>query len=369
MDLSAFKKFACIYELLLPILHPFAMRLFFSPYFLALVFPKIDQFANPAFLYLMGLIPLWGAWLWWQYRKQDWGLQFSDTKLMAHLSKTWRVRFRHSPYLLRGTALALGIVALARPQTTHTTNEKFAEGIDIMLVMDVSTSMKAMDFQPNRFVVAKQVASDFIGSRISDRVGLIVFAAEAFTQFPLTLDYDFAQQMLSEVQMDVIEDGTAIGTALATAVNRLRDSKAKSKVIILLTDGQNNHGEIDPVTASEVGQSMSVRIYTIGVGKRGSAPYPIDSPLYGTQTIQVPVEIDEDMLQTVANNTGGKYFRATNSGALEAIYQEISSLEKTKIEQRIYTDALELYHYFLWAAFAFLFLELVLRLFAFRTFP
>lgn len=276
---------------------------------------------------------------------------------------------RWLPNALRMLALALGIVALARPQSTHSTTEKFAEGIDIMLVMDVSTSMKAMDFQPNRFQVAKRVASDFIESRVSDRVGLIVFAADAYTQFPLTLDYNFAQQMLADVQMDVIADGTAIGTGIATATNRLRDSKARSKVIILLTDGQNNHGVIDPLTASDVAASMDVRIYTIGVGRRGTAPYPVDHPFMGQTVVQMPVEIDEDMLQTVARKTDGKYFRATSEGSLEAIYREISNLEKTKIEQRIYTDAVERFHWFLWPALLLLLLEALLRNTTFRTFP
>lgn len=332
-------------------------------------FPRIDQFAQPWFLLLLGLIPILVLWFWWQKRKGKTGLLFSNVAFLRSMPSSWRIRLTWISAVLRYVAIVLAIVGLARPQATHTSNEKFAEGIDIMMVMDVSTSMKAIDFEPNRFEAAKRVASAFIASRISDRVGLIVFAAEAYTQFPLTLDYDFAQNMLVDVQMDVIEDGTAIGTALATATNRLRDTKAKSKVVILLTDGQNNHGVIDPVTASEVAASMDVRVYTIGVGRKGTAPYPMDSPLFGRQTVQVPVEIDEDMLENVARNTGGKYFRATTDGALESIYQEISSLEKTKIEQRIYTDAEELYPFFLWPALLFFLLELGLRATLFRTFP
>lgn len=334
-----------------------------------MILPRIDQFAQPWFLALLSLIPLLFLWFWWNKRQGQVGLWFSNVALLRSVPSSWRIRLQWIPTALRYIAFGLAIIALARPQATHTSNEKFAEGIDIMMVMDVSTSMKAMDFEPNRFEAAKRVASEFIASRISDRVGLIVFAAEAFTQFPLTLDYDFAQNMLADVQMDVIEDGTAIGTALATATNRLRDAKAKSKVVILLTDGQNNHGVIDPVTASEVASSMDVRVYTIGVGRKGTAPYPMDSPLFGRQTVQVPVEIDEDMLQNVAKNTGGKYFRATTDGALESIYQEISNLEKTKIEQRIYTDAVELYPYFLWPALLLLLLELGMRATIFRTFP
>jgi Ca-activated chloride channel family protein len=327
--------------------------------------PRIDQFADKSYLYLLALLPLLAIWMIWRSRKQQSGMQFSSTQILEQIPAFGWVRWRFIPNLLRLLALAFGIIALARPQSTHTSNEKYAEGIDIMLVMDVSTSMKAMDFSPDRFHAAQEVASNFIASRVSDRVGLIVFAAQAYTQFPLTLDYDFAQDMLRDVQMDVIEDGTAIGTALATATNRLKDSKAKSKVVILLTDGQNNHGEVDPLTASEVAATTNVRVYTIGVGKHGKAPYPIP----GQGTVQVDVDIDEPMLKQVAANTGGKYFRATNNGALESIYRDISELEKTKIEQRIYTDAEEVYPFFLWIGLGLLLLEVTLRTTTFRTFP
>lgn len=270
------------------------------------------------------------------------------------------MRIRGLPPMLRYGALVLGILALARPQDHDVVEERFAEGVDIMLVLDTSTSMRAQDFSPNRFEAAREVASDFVLDRTSDRVGLVVFAAKAFTQTPLTLDYDFLLRMLDEVEIGVIEDGTAIGTAVAMAVNRLKESTAESKVIILLTDGQNNRGEIDPVTASDVAETMDVRIYSIGVGAYGEAPFLFDDPFGGQRRRMVPVEIDEEMLMTVAENTGGKYFRATNKQALRDIYDEIGELEKTKIEERVYTDYQERYTLFLLPAFGLLLLELLL---------
>jgi len=264
------------------------------------------------------------------------------------------------PPALRYGALILGILALARPQDHNVVEERFAEGVDIMLVLDTSTSMRAQDFSPNRFEAARDVASDFVLDRTSDRVGLVVFAAKAFTQTPLTLDYDFLLRMLEEIEIGVIEDGTAIGTAVAMAVNRLKESTAESKVIILLTDGQNNRGEIDPVTASDVAKTLDVRIYSIGVGAYGEAPFLFDDPFGGQRRRMVPVEIDEEMLMTVAENTGGKYFRATNKQALRDIYDEIGELEKTKIEERVYTDYQERYTLFLLPAFGLLLLELLL---------
>jgi Ca-activated chloride channel family protein len=265
--------------------------------------------------------------------------------------------------------LALGIVALARPQETDVIREQYAEGIDIMLVLDTSTSMRAEDFDPNRFEAARAVASEFIDNRVSDRVGLIVFAAKAYTQTPLTLDYNFLQRMLDEVQVGVIEDGTAIGTALAMATNRLKSTEAQSKVIIVLTDGQNNRGEIDPVTAAEVAETMGVRVYSIGVGTRGEAPFVVDHPFTGQSRRMMPVQIDEDMLRTVAQQTGGRYFRATSKEGLRTVYEEIDQLEKTEIEERVYTDRDERYPLFLWPAFGLLCIEVLLSTTVLRRFP
>lgn len=327
------------------------------------------RFAQPEFLFLLLLVPVPALWALWQAGKGRNGLRFSDIRLIRGVPRGFWSKVRWLPATLRTLALALGILALARPQDINTVRQSFAEGVDIMLIIDTSSSMKAQDFLPNRFEAAKTVASDFVQERVSDRVGLIVFAAQAYTQVPLTLDYTFMLTLLDEVEIGVVEDGTAIGTALGIAVNRLRESEAKSKVIVLLTDGQNNRGEVDPVTASEAAAAFDVRIYTIGVGKKGKAPYVVDDPFYGQRVMQMEVEIDEDMLTAVAQNTGGRYFRATNVDALREIYDEIGELEKTKIEEQIYTNYAELYPYFLLPALVLLLLELLLSNTRLRRLP
>lgn len=294
---------------------------------------------------------------------------FSTVAPIRQIPKTIRSRFRGLPLLLRMGGLALAILAMARPQDRNVIRERYAEGVDIMMVLDTSTSMRAEDFRPNRFEAARTVGSEFIAARTSDRVGLIVFAAKAYTQAPLTLDYNFLQEMLAEVEVGVIEDGTAIGTALAMAANRLKDTEAESKVIILLTDGQNNRGELSPETAAEVARTMGVRIYAIGVGAHGEAPFVVDHPFAGKQRRMVPVEIDEDMLSSVASMTGGKYFRATNNQALREIYDEIGELEKTKIEERMYTDYDERYAGFLFGGLGLIILEILLSTTILRRFP
>ena len=326
------------------------------------------EFAYPEWLALLVLVPLLGIWEWWRARRKV-GLRFSNVASAKAAPKTLWTYLGGLPALLRMGALVLGILALARPQERNVTRERFAEGVDIMMVLDTSTSMRAQDFHPNRFEAARDVAAEFIRGRLSDRIGLIVFAAKAYTQTPLTLDYQFLLRMLGEVEVGAIEDGTAIGTALATAVNRLKDTEAESKVIILLTDGQNNRGEVDPVTASDVAATLGVRVYAIGVGTYGEAPFIIDHPFAGRQRQMVPVEIDEDMLKSVATNTGGQYFRATNKQTLRDIYEEIGELEKTKIETRIYTDYEERYTLFLWPAFGLLLLEVLLANTRLRRFP
>jgi len=326
------------------------------------------EFAHPEWLVLLVLVPLLGIWEWWRARRKV-GLRFSNVASAKAAPKTLWTYLGGLPTLLRMGALVLGILALARPQERNVTRERFAEGVDIMMVLDTSTSMRAQDFHPNRFEAARDVAAEFIRGRLSDRIGLIVFAAKAYTQTPLTLDYPFLLRMLTEVEVGAIEDGTAIGTALATAVNRLKDTEAESKVIILLTDGQNNRGEVDPVTASEVAATLGVRVYAIGVGTYGEAPFIVDHPFAGRQRQMVPVEIDEDMLRSVATNTGGQYFRATNKQTLREIYAEIGELEKTKIETRIYTDYEERYALFLWPAFGLILLELLLANTRLRRFP
>ncbi len=326
------------------------------------------EFAQPQWLALLVLVPLLGVWEWWRARRGA-GLRFSNVASARAVPRSPWARLGGLPALLRLGALALGILALARPQERNVTHERYAEGVDIMLVLDTSTSMRAQDFHPNRFEAARDVAAEFIRSRLSDRIGLIVFAAKAYTQTPLTLDYSFLLRMLDEVEVGAIEDGTAIGTALATAAGRLKASEATSKVIILLTDGQNNRGEVDPATASEVAATLGVRVYAIGVGTYGEAPFIIDHPFAGRQRQMVPVEIDEEMLRTVAGNTGGKYFRATNMQGLRSIYDEIGELEKTKVETRTYTDFEERYALFLWPAFGLVLLEVLLSSTRLRRFP
>lgn len=327
------------------------------------------EFAQPEWLLLLIVVPLLGISEWVRARRRAAGLRFSNVAAAKQAPRTFWTQMRWVPTVLRMSALTLGIIALARPQERNVTRERFAEGVDIMMVLDTSTSMRAQDFRPNRFEAARDVGDEFIRSRISDRVGLVVFAAKAYTQAPLTLDYQFLRSMLDEVEVGIIEDGTAIGTALAMAVNRLKDTDAKSKVVILLTDGQNNRGEIDPVTAAEVAQAIGVRVYAIGVGTHGEAPFVYDHPFAGRQTRMVPVEIDEDMLRSVAEKTGGKYFRATDKEALRDIYEEIGELEKTKIQERTYTDYNERYATFLWPAFFLLLAEVLLRNTRLRRFP
>ncbi len=325
-------------------------------------------FAQPYWLVLLVFVPIAGWWSWNATRKRS-GMKFSATSAAIMAGPSLRTRLRVLPTVFRVCGLTLAILALARPQDRNVVQERFAEGVDIMMVLDTSTSMRAEDFRPNRFEAAKAVGTEFIQGRTSDRVGLIVFAANAYTQAPLTLDYSFLEKMLAEVEVGVIEDGTAIGTALAMAVNRLKDTEAKSKVVILLTDGQNNRGELSPETAAEVAKTIGVRVYAIGVGQHGEAPFVVDHPFAGRQRRMVPVEIDEEMLQAVADMTGGQYFRATNNRALRDIYDQIGELEKTKIEERIYTDYEERYASLLFPGLALLFLEILPSTTLFRRFP
>ncbi len=325
-------------------------------------------FAHPGFLWLLLALPLVPLWEWYRSRRET-GLRFSTVESAAGLPQSFWTRIRWMPVALRTVGVALAVTALARPQERNVVRERFAEGVDIMMVLDTSTSMRAQDFQPNRFEAAREVGSEFIRGRLSDRIGLIVFAAKAYTQAPLTLDYDFLLSMLEEVEVGVIEDGTAIGTALAMATNRLKDTEAVSKVVILLTDGQNNRGEIDPVTASEVASALGVRVYPVGVGAYGEAPFVIDHPFAGRQRRMMPVEIDEDMLRSVAEKTGGAYFRATDNEALRQIYAQIGELEKTKVEERSYTDYEERYALFLWPAFGLILFEILLSSTRLRRIP
>lgn len=327
------------------------------------------QFESPYYLWLLVLlVPIIGYYIW----RTLWGgasIQFSSTDALRRAPRTLRYYLRHVPFALRTTAFALMIVAFARPQDVERLSHSNTEGIDIMLSIDVSGSMLARDFKPDRITAAKEVAGSFIADRYGDRLGLVVFAGEAFTQSPLTTDQGTLQTLVSRIRSGLIEDGTAIGNGLATAINRLRESEAKSKVIILLTDGVNNRGSITPMTAAEIAHAQNIRVYTIGVGSEGMAPYPaID--MYGEMTfIQQKVEIDEKTLQMIAEMTGGRYFRATDKEKLQAIYDEINQMEKSKVEVTERYLYHELFAGWLLAALALLIIEFLLSSLLLKRIP
>lgn len=288
-------------------------------------------FAHPDLLYGLIAVPLAIIWYVFRHNKQQAFLQFSDTSLFSGYSKSWKVYFRHSLFALRWLAISLLIVSLARPQTSSSKQNMTIEGIDIVISLDVSGSMLARDLKPDRLEASKEVASEFIQNRPNDRIGLVIFSGETFTQVPLTTDHSVLRNMFKDIKSGMIEDGTAIGDGLATAVSRLRDSKAISKVVILLTDGVNNAGSVDPMTAAEIAKVFGIRVYTIGVGSYGTAPYPVQTP-FGIQLRDMEVEIDEALLQNIADQTDGKYFRATSNQKLEDVYKEIDQLERSKID-------------------------------------
>jgi Ca-activated chloride channel family protein len=287
----------------------------------------------------------------------------------AKVPKTFRLYLRHVPFVLRLLTVICIIIALARPQSTNSWNTSTTEGIDIMMTLDISSSMLAQDLKPNRLEAAKEVAATFISGRPTDNIGLVVFSAESFTQCPLTTDHAVLLNLLKDVQCGMIEDGTAIGHGLATAVSRLKDSNAKSKTIILLTDGTNNRGEIAPTTAAELAQAYDIRVYTIGVGTQGRAPYPFPTVGGGVRYDTIPVEIDENVLTKIAQMTGGQYFRATNNAALKNIYEEIDQLEKTKMSVQEYSKKQEEYGIFALAGLVLLLLEMLLRYTVLRRIP
>lgn len=290
-------------------------------------------FHNPHLLWLLTLLlPAAGYYL-YRLRKGGAALRISSVAGVLKAPRTVRYYLRHAPFVLRMAALATLVVALARPQSAEQNTRTNTDGIDIMLALDVSGSMLARDFRPDRLEAAKEVAGSFISDRYGDRIGLVAFAAEAFTQSPLTTDQSTLQTLLAQIRSGLIDDsGTAIGNGLATAINRLRESDAKSKVVILLTDGVNNRGEITPITAAEIAKAQNIRVYTIGVGTEGMAPYPAVDMFGNITFVKQKVEIDEKTLTAMAEMTGGRYFRATDNAKLKAIYDEINQLEKSKVE-------------------------------------
>jgi Ca-activated chloride channel family protein len=298
-------------------------------------------------------------------RKTEPTLQVSTTRMYQGAPKSWRIRLLHAPFVLRVAALVMIVVVLARPQTTNNWQNTEVEGIDIMLAVDVSTSMLAEDLKPNRLEAAKQVAAEFINGRPNDNIGLTIFAGESFTQCPLTVDHSVLLNLFNGIRGDIaqrglIEDGTAIGMGIANAVTRLKDSQAKSKVIILLTDGSNNRGDISPQTAAEIAKQFGIRVYTIGVGTNGNAPYPMPTT-QGVQYVNIPVEIDEKTLTDIAATTDGNYFRATSNTKLKEVYQEIDKLEKTKLNVKEFSKREEASGLFACIALACLLLEMLLR--------
>lgn len=319
-------------------------------------------FANPSYIYLLLLlIPLIG-WYFWKMRKNQASVEMSSSQAFdAPKAVTSKVYLRHVPFVLRMIAIALVIVILARPQSTNSWQNSSTEGIDIMMAIDISSSMLAQDLRPNRLEAAKNVAAAFINGRPNDNIGLVVFSAESFTQCPLTTDHAILLNLFKNIQSGMIEDGTAIGLGLANAVSRIKDSQAKSKVIILLTDGSNNRGEIAPVTAAEIAKTFGIRVYTIGVGTKGEAPYPFRLPGGMIQTQMIPVDIDEPTLKQIATTTGGQYFRATDNASLKEIYSEIDQMEKTKISVREYSKKQEEYKNIALLLLALLLLELLLK--------
>lgn len=329
------------------------------------------RFAYPIVLILLIFLPFLAKLFAGNLRKKGANVRFSSLALLRQGNEgRFRGMFVRTLLWLRMAALILLVLAMARPQSGLSASEITTEGIDIILALDVSGSMKALDFQPqDRLAVAKEEAARFIQGRETDRIGLVVFSKESFTQCPLTSDYSMLLKLLNKVQIGLIEDGTAIGMGLATSVNRLRASQAKSKVIILLTDGVNNAGKIDPLTAAKLAQARKIRVYTIGIGKPGMAPYPVDDPVFGTRYVQMETQIDESMLQEIARGSGGEYFRAKDKDSLRRIYEQIGKLEKSKISVKNWTEYEELFPIFAIPALILLVLEVVLRQTRLRKLP
>ena len=328
------------------------------------------EFANPKILWLLVAAPFLVAYYVWRSMQDGASILISTTDSLRTAPRTVRYYLRHLPAVLRIVALVLLIVALARPQSVEHETKTNTEGIDIVLAVDISGSMLARDFQPDRLTAAKEVASQFVANRQGDRIGLVVFAGEAFTQTPLTTDQASLQTLLGRLRSGVVEDGTAIGNGLATALNRLRESDSKSKVVILLTDGVNNRGQIAPLTVADIAKEQNIKVYTIGVGRNGTAPYPVfDERGRELYTVDMKVEIDEKMLREIADKTGGEYFRATDKTSLERIYAQIDKMEKSKVEKVDITHVHEEYLLFVLVAIALLLMEFLVKYIILKRIP
>ena len=325
-------------------------------------------FANPGYLYLLFIIIPLALWYIFKNKNAQATIQVSSFNNLQKTQKSLKIYLRHIIFLLRLLVIALLIVIIARPQSTKAWQEESTEGIDIVIALDISGSMLAQDFKPNRLEASKDVAINFISGRTNDRIGLVIFSGESFTQCPVTNDHAVLINLFKDIKSGMIEDGTAIGLGLATAVNRLKESNAKSKVIILLTDGVNNRGDIDPVTAAEIAKTMGIRVYTIGVGTMGKAPYPVQT-IFGTQLQYMDVQIDEKVLTEIAQMTGGTYFRATDNKKLSEIYTQIDKMEKTKVDVKQFSKKEEKYLFLSLIAAVLLFIDILLRNTIFRNIP
>ncbi|MDX9770021.1 MAG: VWA domain-containing protein [Tenuifilaceae bacterium] len=325
-------------------------------------------FVHPKMFFLLLLVPAFVAWYIWK-QKDTWAsLQMSSLMPFGGVPASLRVYLRHLPFVLRMVALVMVVLVLARPQSFNVTQNIETEGIDIMISLDISSSMLAQDFKPDRLEAAKDIAIQFVSGRQNDRIGVVIFAGESFTLCPLTSDLRTVANQINSIELGLIEDGTAIGVGLANAVARLKESDAMSKVVILLTDGVNNMGEIAPLTAADIASTFGVRVYTVGVGTHGTAPYPVQTP-FGTRMQDMKVEIDEDVLKQIADITGGQYFRATDGKGLARVYEQIDELEKTKIEVIETTRKSEEFLRFALLALLMLTLDIVLRTTVLRSVP
>ncbi len=327
------------------------------------------KFAHPHYLWLLLLIVPMVAWYISRRRKSAAWLAVSTTMPYAGLPKSYKQYMRHLLFAMRMAAVACVIVIIARPQTRDSWRTSSTEGTDIVMSIDVSSSMLARDFEPNRLEAAKKVGTNFVAARESDNIGLVVFAGESFGAVPLTSDRAILANYISEIKTGMLEDGTAIGDGLATAINRIKDGKAKSKSIILLTDGSNNTGIVAPQTAAEIAQQLGIKVYTIGVGTNGTAPYPQQNMFGRIEYVPMPVVIDETTLKNIADMTGGKYFRATNNNVLAEVFEEIDKLEKTEMDVRHFSHTEDNYMMWAWIAFALLAIELTLRHTLLRSIP
>jgi Ca-activated chloride channel family protein len=326
------------------------------------------SFTNPQLLFLLVLIIPAVAWYVLRHRASESTIQVSFGHGLKKAGHSYKYYLRHGLFGFRMLAITLLIVALARPQSSKSWQDVTTRGIDIVMALDISSSMLARDFNPNRLEASKDIAIEFISGRPNDRLGLVVFAGESFTQCPLTTDHSVLINLFEDIESGMVDDGTAIGMGLATAVNRLKDSDAKSKVVILLTDGVNNRGSIAPATAAEIAKTFDVRVYTIGVGSQGTAPYPVNTP-YGVQYRKMEVEIDEPVLRQIAAETNGEYFRATNNQKLKNIYAQIDQMEKSRIEVKEYSEKKEEFVWFALVAGLLLLLELLMRSVVLRSIP